>query len=436
MLLREVYGLPAERGEVQSLIGSSRDVGSDRFGIPMTQAEVDKVDPNGRDKFSDAVRRKVMPWLERQPEYAGSWLDQKNNGELVVVLTNPRPQVVKGIDERMPNGQRGWQLVQAEHSMAELEAAARDAFGVRGRASGGSALVFSAVDVENNRLILHFDTNRIESVRSAKPRWQAELGVPVKIRTGKPVRDTAVCTRGNNPPNNCWGPIPAGVRTRSFSVSGRECTMGFQIHKASAPKPNQWLTAGHCVHPYRSNGTLYGNKKVWHSRFFHGGDPMGKRKSTLYNTTDRMDIARVALDFSVERTDKLWRGRRGRGFDVGAHTGVMVDDVVFWVGVGSDGRSKATIKKAWTCWYSETWQYNHPNNKLRVCGAWVEGAMSRGGDSGAPVFTKKRVNGRIKFRPVGIVSGNKPDSGTMVFTRLTDAFDEWDGWEIRFTGCC
>lgn len=88
MLLREVYGLPAGRSEVQSLIGSSRDVGSDRYGIPMTQAEVDNVDPDGRAKFSRAVRRDVLPWLEDEPKYAGAWLDQKKNGRLVVALTD------------------------------------------------------------------------------------------------------------------------------------------------------------------------------------------------------------------------------------------------------------------------------------------------------------------------------------------------------------
>lgn len=149
---RKVLGLPADRADVRVLMSSSADVGTTAVGIPMTPRELEDVDMDGRVRFADRAARALIPYLESQASYAGSWIDQKADGWLVVMLTKRDQQVINGIEQRMPNGKRGWRLELADTPMSALESALRRAFDVSEDINPSAVLGEATIDTKQNRL--------------------------------------------------------------------------------------------------------------------------------------------------------------------------------------------------------------------------------------------------------------------------------------------
>jgi hypothetical protein len=138
--------------------------------------------PNELAIFSSAVKRNVLPWLEQQPGYAGVWLDREE-GELVVSLTEPDPAVIAGLDARTPGGRDGWRLEMTGTTWQELKAATRKAWRVGSKLPGVGRLESSWIDAQENRVGLRFERGAIEyrDVPAAERAWQEELGVPVHV---------------------------------------------------------------------------------------------------------------------------------------------------------------------------------------------------------------------------------------------------------------
>jgi hypothetical protein len=84
--------------------------------IPSSSVALDGDDPNDRARFVTAFHDKVMPFLERQPEFAGTWVDEAHDGRMLVMLTKARDAVVEGVGTRMPADSLGWQAVEVEYS--------------------------------------------------------------------------------------------------------------------------------------------------------------------------------------------------------------------------------------------------------------------------------------------------------------------------------
>lgn len=146
----------------------------------VTQA-ADRPTPNELAIFSHAVAVDVLPWLETQPVYAGAWLDREA-GQLVVSLTEPDPEVVAGLDARVPGGPDGWRLEVPEYTWKQLRRAMMSAWRERSL-PGARQLESTWIDVEENRIGLHFRRGAIKyrDVPAAEREWQQALGVPVYV---------------------------------------------------------------------------------------------------------------------------------------------------------------------------------------------------------------------------------------------------------------
>lgn len=80
---RAALGLNAEPAYVQMLQGSTDDVGTTRYGIPLTAEEL--VEVEARFTFAAATREKVLPFVEKLSTFAGAYFDHLAGGELVIL---------------------------------------------------------------------------------------------------------------------------------------------------------------------------------------------------------------------------------------------------------------------------------------------------------------------------------------------------------------
>ncbi len=147
---------------------------------PVTQA-ADRPTPNDLAAFSDAVARNVLPWLERQPQYAGTRLD-RDAGQVVVSLTEADPEVIAGLDARVPGGSDGWRLEVPEYTWKQLRRAMVSAWKMRSL-PGARQLESSWIDIEENRIGLRFERGAIKyrDVPATEREWQQALDMPVSV---------------------------------------------------------------------------------------------------------------------------------------------------------------------------------------------------------------------------------------------------------------
>ena len=73
---RMSLGLNADVEYVQHLRGSAEDVGSEKFNVPMTQAEYDEMQE--RWDFASATRSTIMPYVRELPTFAGTYYDHSS----------------------------------------------------------------------------------------------------------------------------------------------------------------------------------------------------------------------------------------------------------------------------------------------------------------------------------------------------------------------
>lgn len=270
-------------------------------------------------------------------------------------------------------------------------------------------------------LTLTYTPATVERMESMRDELERRLGVTVHIDSGPLPVNLENCGSGSSR-QNCWDPIRAGVWVYKDSVgstSPGRCTMGFHIYKENGTPKNQWLTAGHCVHPGQVGGS--NPTKVYHSNSFHSGSHVGVVDASLYNrASDPRDIARVTQKFAGEASERIY-GHTGT-YAITGHQDFWVDEAIKFSG-GTSGIQSGFVKAKGKCWVSE-------GNGRTVCGGEAkDGLVSAGGDSGAPVYRKYTFAGDVYIGPIGIVNDNA--GGKMVFATLKYAFNQWNGWEVR-----
>lgn len=84
---RSRFGLRSDGTYVSWLLQSGADVGTTKWGIPLTATEEDLLDLPGRMQFVNEVSESLLPFAESLPSYAGAFVDQANNGDIVILLT-------------------------------------------------------------------------------------------------------------------------------------------------------------------------------------------------------------------------------------------------------------------------------------------------------------------------------------------------------------
>ncbi len=171
----------------------------------VTQA-ADRPTPNELAIFSDDVQRQVMPWLEQQPEYAGMWLD-RDAVQIVVSLTDADPEIIAGLDARVPGGGDGWRLEVPAYTWKQLSRATHEAHRIRSGLPGAGRLESSWVDVEENRVGLRFERGAIKraDMASAERKWERALGVPSHIWREEIAPSTPHAGEWEKLPDAPWG---------------------------------------------------------------------------------------------------------------------------------------------------------------------------------------------------------------------------------------
>ena len=120
-LARAGLGLDATPDVVRELTGSPADVGTERWGIPMTADEASAVDLVGRGEFANLVAREVLPLVQDRPDFAGLWMDPSGNA--VVSLTSDDPALTTTL-QRIDDGSQ-WSVTttRGRRPWAQVEAA-------------------------------------------------------------------------------------------------------------------------------------------------------------------------------------------------------------------------------------------------------------------------------------------------------------------------
>lgn len=110
-------GLNADVDYVQNLRGSADDVGSEKFNVPMTQAEYDEMQE--RWNFATATRDTVMPYVRELPTFGGAYYDHSSNGDLIILLTDVNDEVRNEIASFAPTG-RDTRIEMVDYTQSEL----------------------------------------------------------------------------------------------------------------------------------------------------------------------------------------------------------------------------------------------------------------------------------------------------------------------------
>jgi len=397
---RESFGLASDPALVESLLSGSADVGSAEWGFPTTADEAQELDLHGRARFVQDLEPTVLPFVRALPTFGGVWIDQREGGSLVVMLTRLESDVIAAIDGLMPEGSLGWraELAQVEH--AKL----LDAFD-RIRVvwlAMQSATVPTAVSVDerHSRLVVDVTPERFEAAQGELTSIEQELGVPVALSARQLGQDLACTGR-----RACHDPLKAGVQIDKgyWGTGTYRCSMGFHIWVPdTSPNSNpntQFLTAGHCG---------YAGSNDWH----HGGvgtdDQIGREKATLFDDSYARDIMRVSVMGGVagDEMSIFIYGEDSEMYLTGASNPVQGEVLCMSLGV-SNYVGCGQVASADQSWLSET---SIPHRTVH--GASIDtfgaggGFTSIGGDSGSPIYRRLGWDpweGLYGYVPVGIL---------------------------------
>jgi hypothetical protein len=389
---RANLGLQADEATVSSLLGSDRDVGTPRWGIPMTVAEEAQIDPIGRMRYADDVDNGVLAYARSLPTFAGAYIDQQRLGRLVILLTAADPELEAKLRSLAPADGPDINVQYVPTSFVQLHDAYDRVWTVWPLHSA-DALYSVAIDERRNQFLLRSDVAEAPARGDLATAIGESLGVDVAvIHAGPPVE--LVC----NHPDNCYNPMKAGTRIRKGSTGGTICTMGFHIIKPSNGD-RELLTAGHCG---------YSGSNNWYHTYYGF---VGAEEATQYYEGGR-DVMRVEIPNSQISNDIYeWAADvEGSGNPI---AGEFICTRLGKTNAGDCGN----VEFASTSW--------GPSGT--ACGCKLYGASAVGlglattGDSGSPIFRNPYTDAAIG---VGILNIGL-DSGSVGFARLRDSLEFW-----------
>lgn len=382
---RETYGLPAYSSTVAALLGSSRDVGSARWGIALTAEEEAALDIPARMAFANAVSERVLPFAQSLPTFGGAYIDQRQGGGLVVLLTAPNQAVEDALEARMPTPNLGLRIVGVAYTEASLMDAVSRARDAWERVAPAIGLVSVGIDTMNNRLLVAVRSADLVEAQTAAADLETELAVPVALTAGEEDQDVDCTSR-----NHCHDPYKTGINTYKGAVdSVPECTMGFHIRIGT---DEQFVTAGHCG---------WGGSDEWFEPVL---GRIGIELATLY-AQNGQDIMRLSM-FDAQASDDIYGGSS----DItGSGTPVLNETVCASKG-WSNEVDCGTVSVLWMSWTSSTAGFT-------VWGGDTSGiANIIGGDSGSPLY----LNVGSSAVALGVIN-----TAGGLFARLDTSLDDW-----------
>ena len=388
---RQAFGLAVDDRALAELQGGA-DVGAVRWGIPLTAAEEAALDLNGRMAFESDLEASLLPYVRSLSGFAGVWIDQRNGGRAVVLLTDLDPEVERQIRSRLPAASRGLLIVRAERTYDQLRLASQQARQVAAGTVPALSIATVSVDVPANGLRVGVAGWLEDPARlAAEATVSGVLGVHVSLFTVVVGSDVACLTR-----ENCHSPMKPGILIhRGSNTSDWYCTSSWHIHVGT---DEQFLTAGHCG---------YFTPNSWYHPGFVLGVPtgfVGLEMGTLYADGGK-DAMRVAILDSQATGDVYGQSDTG---SLGSASLPMVGEVV----CASLGKSNVidcgTVSADWTTWVSEIANFD-------VWGGDTTGIAPIKGDSGSPLYKRVVVGDDITLYPKGII-----DHEDGQFARITD----------------
>ena len=242
---RAAFGLPADRATIEEILRSGADLGTQKWGIVLTASEEIELDIEGRAKFANDVSDGALAYAKSLPTYGGAYVDQTDNGGIVISLTERNAVAESRISALAPSGDRSATVRIVEHTFAELAAAAERVRALW-REMSSVELLGVGVDEVANGLKLRVVAADVDSSLVAARDLSAYLGVSVTVVAAEPSED-ATCTARHN----CYDPFKSGTKIDNDTPHGDDwvhedisCTMGFHVRLQNGDE--QFLTAGHC----------------------------------------------------------------------------------------------------------------------------------------------------------------------------------------------
>lgn len=384
---RMSLGLNADVAYVQNLRGSPEDVGSEKFNVPMTQAENDEMQE--RWDFASATRDTIMPYVRELPTFAGAYYDHSSNGDLIILLTDVDSQISDQISSLAPEG-RDTRIEIVDYTQTQLREAVKTVWQVWPKI-GAPEIYAIAVDVPANAIRIEVDAKNLTIAENLVSQVSTIVGVPMFATVGKQPVETACSSR-----HICHSPMKAGTVHRKGSLnSSYRCTMGFHVQSGSDV---QFVTAGHCSHS--------GSNDWYHVTYGNDGY-VGSKQATLYSSNG-IDIMRVQMDDSQASKSVF-----------GSAAAINAVD---WPTTGMWVCASLGISGSWSCGNVSD---NYTSWTGDECDCTIYGGdstiSSYYNDSGSPI-----VDGNLTYTAIGIQ--NTAEGGFAIFK---DALLDWPGWWIH-----
>jgi hypothetical protein len=230
---RATFGLPSDTATVSALLGSGQDVGSGRWGIPMTADEEKSVDLPARMTFAQQAKEAAIPLARRLPDFAGVYFDQADRGKLVVLVVGGGEETDRqAIAALLPAGSPGVEFRTAQNSFAQLYSAWATA---NKSWTGDVPLLATRIEERANIVWLEVAASDLSATSGLAEKLSSQWGVAVGIRAAESGED-ATCTSRTN----CINPMKAGILVDNGE---NICTMGFHVSNGSGDVDKQWVRA-------------------------------------------------------------------------------------------------------------------------------------------------------------------------------------------------
>lgn len=380
---RMSLGLNTDIAYVQDLRGSAEDVGSERFNVPMTQAEYEEM--QARWDFASATRTTILPYVRELATFGGAYYDHSSNGDLVILLTAIDDKTRNEVDALAPKG-RDTHIILVDYTQDELREAISVVWDLWANANGPEVYGL-AVDVPANAIRIEVGLSDLDKAEKVIGELSSTIGVPMFATVGEKPVETACNSR-----DDCHSPMKAGIVIRKGSTNGLRCTMGFQIASGSDV---QFITAGHCG---------YSGSNYW---YHQGKGYVGSEQATLYSNNG-IDVMRVQMSNS-QASDSLYDSAASINVVDWPTTGLWV-----CASLGrSDSWSCGTVSDNYTSWTGAS------------CSCTIYGGdttiSSQGGDSGSPI-----VDGNLPYSAIGIINAASGE-----FAIMKDILFDWSSWWIH-----
>lgn len=390
--LRQAFGLPADMDLVRSLIGSTSDVGSETWGIPLTADEVQSLNLETRTSFqvdSEAVRE----YASSLPEFGGAYFDQLRGGQLVLQFTRVTQAITERIAQLASTDGPSTRVELVGHSFAALREAMSAAPAEMRAAAPSLDLQSVNLREPENALVLKVLGPSVP-MSDLAGLLSARLGVPVVIELASgPVVPGSCPTR-----YQLCSPERGGVWV---GTSTEGCTLGFIVTNGS---DRRFVTAGHC-----SGGS-------WYQPSPSGGLLLGTVTATLY-PNNRNDIELVGFPDGEASKYIFGEGTKVIAGKDGAATGELV--------YGSLGHTSCNCAGTVYAAYAT---YNLNGHEFD--GTNVHNLVTQGGDSGSPLYGRGPNNTlwALATYSAGQIGGGNVDR---YWTHLKDVLlFEWTGWDV------